>query len=168
MFKTKWTYLVLAFVLLANLIIALLSDDNFEGEVSFELDYSSDLVFEKIMDVKNKPSYRSEVDSVVIERDNEMFPERWKEVLKQGDFDVYEMKYYKPDSIWVYETIETTRGLKGEWSYVWDQSSSTMTIKEVSTADNFFYKWVYTLVGREAVLNKLRETLINQLGEEKS
>lgn len=168
MFKTKWTYIILGFVLLANLLIAFTSDDNFSGEVTFKLDYSSKDIFEEVLSIKDKSVHRTEIDTVILIKENPIFVEQWKEILTQGDYDIFEMVFYDPDSLWQYRTIESSRGISGEWSYVWNEDKSEMTIREISIADNFFYKWVYTIVGRDAVLNKLKETLINQLGEKKS
>lgn len=165
MIKTKWTYYLLAFVLIANLIVAYTSDENFKGEVSFALAYSASDIFTEIRDLDNKPLYRTEIDSIIVLSKKGSLISSWKEVHKNDHVESFEYTAYIPDSLLVFKTIESSRGLKGEWTYRYDEVSSIMFIQEISTADTFFYKWVYTIIGRDAVLNKLRETLINQLGK---
>ncbi len=172
MINKKWSIIVLGLVLVMHLMFTFFSSDMYSGKVEQKLKFENGAIWNHLMNVKELHLTRKELDTVIVEKKLPGGMQQWREVYKNGDEESFKHTSKKQLEYIEFETIESDKGIVGKWKFeivplkdLTDGNKCVLIVKEESTATNFFYKWIHSLVGRDARMKRMTETLKHQLEE---
>lgn len=171
MVKKKFSVIILFIVLLLHLAFTFFSSDVYEGSIATEIDSDKSAIWNHLINVKELHLTRKELDTVEVIKKYPGGMQHWKELYKNGDLEEFKHISFEKENKLVFETVRSDKGLIGKWELeilpmednLTDEKKCILKINETSTANTFFYKWIHTLIGREAKMKKITETLKYQL-----
>lgn len=172
MVKKKLSVIVVFVVLGLHLAFTFFSPDLYEGSIATELKFDKSAIWNHLINVKELHLTRKELDTIEVVKKYPGGMQQWKEVYKNGDSEEFKHVSFDRGNKLVFETVSSDKGVMGKWEIeifpIEDETDSkkcVLKINETSTANSFFYKWIHTLIGREAKMKKITETLKHQLEE---
>ncbi len=140
----------LTVIAIGILIAGYASNPSYKDSSTVPLQYSPELVWQQLIDVKSAPQKKSDVVSVeVVDQYGKLLA--WKEHLKSGGYRVYRMNEWVENKRLVIEMTESSYGLTGIWSFQLTRTSegTDVLIQEESTLDNIKSRGIRYFLGRD-------------------
>jgi hypothetical protein len=141
------TLTVIAIVIL---VAGYTSNPSYKDSVTVPLQYSPELVWQQLIDVKGAPLKKSDVASVeVVDQYGKLLA--WRENLKGGGYRVYRMNEWVENRRLVIEMTESSYGLTGVWTFRLSHSpeGTDVQIGEESVLDDIKTRGIRYFLGRD-------------------
>ena len=131
-------------------IVGYTTPEEYSKEITFIADYSPQLTWRELINIKNIKDRKSDVESV------EMLEEfgrlvAWKENLDSGGFRIYRMNNFSEFKSITFELTESTYGLTGYWNFILEpeDNHTKVTIVENSTNTNTLLRGYRVIFNRD-------------------
>jgi hypothetical protein len=123
---------------------------SYSNSLTYQLDYSSPMVWQELLKIKEIPNRKRDVVSIeILEEFGKLTA--WKENTKGGGYRVYRMNKREENKQFVIELTESSYGLTGIWTFDLEKSgnSTLVTISETSTLTDITRRGFRSFTGRD-------------------
>jgi hypothetical protein len=122
---------------------------SYSDSLTFQLDYSTQMVWQELLKIKEIPNRKTDVASIeILEEFGKLIA--WKENTKSGGYRVYRMNKRDENKQLIIELTESSYGLTGIWTFDLEKNNNytTVTISETSTLTDITRRGFRSFTGR--------------------